>query len=195
MQSLKKKDAIKIFQADGVVDGIQDWLVEHSLLQSMIHFDFGVFATIPGAAAATLAPLLQLVPSFPSLCLVAQHPLPLLQSTDGTAVTATHRVDAATSLRNVALATQDFSFTEFVAATFNRKKCLTEKVGRVIFNSYLAFTAWWEAVPSLLACLLRLRQKHGWFNTVELLGCRCRIERQETGSRVTRGCPLQSANL
>lgn len=33
---------------------------------------------------------------------------------------------------------QDFSFTEFVAATFNRKKCLTEKVGRVIFNSILA---------------------------------------------------------
>mmetsp|Transcript_20192 Transcript_20192/g.47792 ORF Transcript_20192/g.47792 Transcript_20192/m.47792 type:complete len:600 (-) Transcript_20192:142-1941(-) len=52
-KSLKKKDAIKIFQADGVVDGIQD-----------------------------------------------------------------------------------FSFTEFVAATFNRKKCLTEKVGRVIFNSF-----------------------------------------------------------
>lgn len=33
-------------------------------------------------------------------------------------------------------AIQDFSFTEFVAATFNRKKCLTEKVGRVIFNSF-----------------------------------------------------------
>ncbi|CAE7825287.1 CPK2 [Symbiodinium sp. CCMP2592] len=33
-------------------------------------------------------------------------------------------------------AIQDFTFTEFVAATFNRKKCLTEKVGKVIFNSF-----------------------------------------------------------
>ncbi|CAE7436548.1 CPK2 [Symbiodinium pilosum] len=33
-------------------------------------------------------------------------------------------------------AIQDFTFTEFIAATFNRKKCLTEKVGRVIFNSF-----------------------------------------------------------
>ena len=38
----------------------------------------------------------------------------------------------------VPLGLEDFSFTEFVAATFNRKKCLTEKVGRVIFNSFLA---------------------------------------------------------
>lgn len=33
-------------------------------------------------------------------------------------------------------AIQDFTFTEFIAATFNRKKCLTEKVGKVIFNSF-----------------------------------------------------------
>ena len=89
---------------------------------------------------------------------------------------------------------QDFSFTEFVAATFNRKKCLTEKVGRVIFNSVLAVNFFEEnkasqgfihTVAFELPCFLhlkrtsrarepRFRQKHGWEHTTECLGSELR---------------------
>ena len=58
------------------------------------------------------------------------------------------------------VSSEDFSFTEFVAATFNRKKCLTEKVGRVIFNSACLSTG-----SGLLKA--RLRQEHGREHSVE----------------------------
>lgn len=51
---------------------------------------------------------------------------------------------------------EDFSFTEFVAATFNRKKCLTEKVGRVIFNSCLAASSCGRAACEMLADFVSL---------------------------------------
>ena len=48
-----------------------------------------------------------------------------------------------------------------MAATFNRKKCLTEKVGRVIFNSGGLIWEWF------LLKKARLRQKYGREHSVE----------------------------